>query len=168
MLTGGKLPANVYWKLSLAERAARKTTANPNANCPEILRSVKNSIYAPRRTLVSGSFKRVRKNSPCRICGRATYCGLRQTKGLPSANKCRRPWSISQQWNLICGSFWRMMPPYSQEALMYTEIPIITFKNFGKSLPVSVLSELLSLWNLDVSACATARKRQNAQLSPVL
>ena len=38
-------------------------------------------IYAPRRTLVSGGFKRVSKKRPCRICGKPTYCGFSTDEG---------------------------------------------------------------------------------------
>ena len=38
-------------------------------------------IYARRRTLVSGGFKRVSKKRPCRICGKPTYCGFSTDEG---------------------------------------------------------------------------------------
>lgn len=42
----------------------------------DIQQNKRRSIYGSRPTLVSGGFKRVSMKRPCRICGKATYCGF--------------------------------------------------------------------------------------------
>ena len=85
----------------------------PTLMLPEVLRNQKNSIYPPRRTLVSGGFKRVNKKRPCRICGKATYCGFSSDEG---TSICMRVSAGARGPSRNGGN-----------KHVHTEIPIITF-----------------------------------------